>query len=272
MIQLLNSAHELAVRELLERAPAYNIYMLSNLSTLGFGEPFCEFWGDFDEAGALRAVLNRYMRGWALYGTAEADWAALGRVIDQHATDANRLQDNPGGTASLLPHLHTYEAAHVFPEEFMILDKAAFAPTAPPPGVELRRATMDDLDELAAFYTDAEKMARTRAAVEQPLQHRRVWVAEMGGTIVASALTNAESAGMAMVGGVVTAPDRRGHGISKALCSALCAELMAEGWQPVLYWVTPAAGAVYRRLGFQPIGVWRSVHLQRKPGAPQPCA
>ena len=209
------------------------------------------------------------MRGWALYGTAEADWAALGRVVDQHATDANRLQDNPGGIASLLPHLQTYEATHVLPEEFMGLDKATFAPAAPSPGVHLRRATMNDLDALAAFYADAEGMARTRAAVEQPLQHRRVWLAEMGGTIVAAALTNAESAGMAMVGGVFTAPDQRGRGISKALCSALCAELMAEGWQPVLYWVTPAAGAVYRRLGFQPIGVWRSVHLRRKPDATQ---
>jgi len=43
----------------------------------------------------------------------------------------------------------------------------------------------------------------------------------------------------------------------------LCADLLADGKQPVLYWKRPAAGAVYRKLGFHAVGAWRSVWLER---------
>jgi predicted GNAT family acetyltransferase len=64
-----------------------------------------------------------------------------------------------------------------------------------------------------------------------------------------------------MIGGVYTPPAMRGRGLSQAVCSALCAELMAAQKQPILYWDTPAAGAVYRKLGFCATGTWRSVWL-----------
>ena len=54
-----------------------------------------------------------------------------------------------------------------------------------------------------------------------------------------------------MVGGVYTEPASRNLGLGSAVCSALCAELLAEGKQPALYWQEPAAGVVYRKLGFQ---------------------
>jgi len=88
-----------------------------------------------------------------------------------------------------------------------------------------------------------------------------LWLAEEQGQIQAAALTNAEAAGMAIIGGVFTRPAARGRGLSQAVCSALCQELLAEGVQPVLYWRNPAAGTVYRKLGFRPIGEWRAVWL-----------
>jgi len=80
--------------------------------------------------------------------------------------------------------------------------------------------------------------------------------------VLATALTNAEIRHRAMIGGVFTDPAVRGRGLSQAVCSALCAELLAEGKQPALYWANPAAGTVYRKLGFRLIGQWRSVWLK----------
>ena len=67
-----------------------------------------------------------------------------------------------------------------------------------------------------------------------------------------------------MVGGVYTSPAWRGNGLSQAVCSGLCAELIEIGRQPVLYWHDPAAGHVYTKLGFRPIGTWRSVRLKQR--------
>jgi predicted GNAT family acetyltransferase len=105
-------------------------------------------------------------------------------------------------------------------------------------------------------------MARTPPAVARPLQDTRVWLAEQAGAILSTALTNAETTQLAMIGGVFTRPSARGHGLSQAVCSALCADLFASNLQPVLYWGKPAAGAVYRKLGFHPIGQWRAVWLE----------
>lgn len=264
MIRPLIEADRATMIDFLSGAPQFNLYMLGNLEKLGFVNAFCEFWGDIEEGGRnarLHAVLNRYLTGWTIYGTAAADWAALGAILDQHPTGAERLQDNPGGTASFLPYLHRYQAKQVKVEEVMALQAANFQPIPAPPGLTIRRGTLADLPHLIDFYANAEHMSRTPAAVERPLRDTRLWLAETAGQILSVALTNAETRELAMIGGVYTPLTRRGQGLSQAVCSALCADLIAAQKQPVLYWDTPAAGAVYRKLGFHSTGQWRSVWL-----------
>jgi predicted GNAT family acetyltransferase len=266
MLRLLTNADCPEAAALLNQAPALNLYMLGNLEKLGVQHELSQFWGDFAEesgrAAQLRGVINRYMTGWALYGQPGADWASLAHVVDTHPVQAARLQDNPGGTPSLLPFLTRYRAVQVVVEELMELDVTAFQPFAAPPAVNVRRATLDDLAALTHFYAHAEEMARTPQAVARPIRDTRLWLAEKEGEILATALTNAETEHLAMIGGVFTKPAARGHGLSQAVCSALCADLFASRRKPVLYWGNAAAGAVYRRLGFRPIGHWRAVWLE----------
>lgn len=264
MIRLLTESDRAMTKAFLTVAPHSTLYMLGNLEKLGFADPICTFWGDVEPAhqgGCLRGVLNRYMTGWTVYGTGAADWAGLASIVDEHPAGASRLQDNPGGIASFLPYLQRYQPIKIEIEEIMVLKPADFRPVAAPIGVVVRRGTDADLDRLIAFYANAEHMTRSPAAVERPLRDTRLWLAETAGKLVATALTNAETETLAMIGGVYTPPVARGRGFSQAVCSALCADLMADQKQPVLYWGTPAAGAVYRKLGFCATGQWRSVWL-----------
>jgi len=265
MIRPLTEVDRAATVAFLAAAPHFNLYMLGNLEKLGFAHDFCEFWGDVAEVGGqpvLTAVLNRYMSGWTVYGQAEADWQGLGAILDAHAIKPERLQDNPGGVASFLPYLQRYRAEHEEIEAVMDLPAETFQPLPAPAGVTIRRGTLADLGKLVAFYRDADTMTRTPAAVERPLRDTRLWLAEENGDVISAALTNAETSNLAMIGGVFTPPTQRGRKLSQAVCSALCADLLTAGKQPVLYWGNPAAGAVYRKLGFQPQGEWRSVWLQ----------
>lgn len=262
MIRQLNEGDRRVATRLLSEAPQLNLYMLSNLITPGFTADFCRFWGDVRN-GDLVGVVNLYMTGWSVYGRPDADWDGLARVIDDYRQAGERLQDNPGGVASILPYLRCYRATWVGEEQLMALDKGDFQAQSVPPEADVRRATWDDLSDLVNFYAGAEEMSRSQAAVERPLRDRRIWVARIGGEIAAAALTNAEVAGAAMIGGVYTRRSLRGRGLGQAVCSALCAELLAEGCTPHLYWENPAAGAIYRKLGFHPVGVWRSVRIAR---------
>jgi N-acetylglutamate synthase-like GNAT family acetyltransferase len=263
MIFRLQHHHLKSAVRLLETAPAFNLYLLGNLETLGLDHEMCEFWGDFGADGTIRAVLNRYMTGWTIYGDVKADWPGLAAVIDNHPMPATRLQDNPGGTPSLLPYLKRYRAENVHVEELMMLDSANFQPRQPDRSIHVRRANLSDLPTLIEVYADADHMSRSAAAVERPLRDTRLWLAERDGRILSTALTNAETCKLAMIGGVYTPPAYRGQRLSQAVCSALCADLLAENKRPILYWDTPAAGAVYRKLGFSTVGQWRSVWLIR---------
>jgi predicted GNAT family acetyltransferase len=264
MIRLLHEYDRPALAQLLNAEPRFNLYMLGNLNKLGFSQDFCQFWGDVvSEQGQpqVRGALNRYMTGWTIYGRADADWAGLAAILDDFPERATRLQDNPGGVASFLPFLQGYGAEKVESEELMELAVANFRPVSPPPGIQVRRATLADLSALSAFYAEAGDMARTAAAVARPLRDTRLWLAEEQGAILATALTNAEMPVQVMIGGVFTRPEQRGRGLSQAVCSALCRELLAEGKQPLLYWRNPAAGTVYRKLGFRTVGLWRAAWL-----------
>jgi predicted GNAT family acetyltransferase len=265
MIRPLTDRDRATAYALLNREPALTLYMLGNMETLGFSQDFCQFWGEWDGAdggGGLRAVLNRYMNGWTVYGLPDADWPGLARIMDECSQPAARLQDNPGGVASFTPFLKRYRPGQVHVETLMRLNAADFRPRPSPAGATVRRATLDDLPALVALYADAGDMSRSPAAVARPLRHTRIMVAETGGEIVSTALTNAETDALAMIGGVFTPPGSRGRGLSQAVCSALCADLLADGKQPVLYWKHPAAGAIYRKLGFHTVGEWRSVWLE----------
>lgn len=264
MIRPLTEADRALTVDFLSGAPQLNLYMLGNLEKLGFTNEICEFWGDVEvqtRGESLRAVLNRYMTGWTVYGTAAADWRALGALLDNHPAGASRLQDNPAGIDSFLPYLQHYRAEHLEIEEVMALHPADFQPVAAPRGIVIRRGTLADLPQLIDFYADAEHMSRSPAAVERPLRDTRLWLAEKTGKILSTALTNAETSRLAMIGGVYTPAALRGRGLSQAVCSALCDDLIANQKQPMLYWGTPAAGAVYRKLGFRATGQWRSVWL-----------
>lgn len=264
MIRLLTKADKEQVIALLHKDFHHNLYLLGNLEKLGFSHKLSKFWGDFsgDGAGVLRGVINLYMNGWTVYGLPDADWPALGAVVDAHPMKAARLQDNPGGVASLLPFLKTYGCANLVVEELMHLLPAHFRPVSAPNGVQIRPGVLADLPELVEFYGNAGDMARSEQAVVRPLQDTRLWLAKENGKILSSALTNAETKHMAMIGGVFTQPGARNRGLSQAVCSALCQDLFSAGLTPVLYWRQPEAGAVYRKLGFHTIGEWRAVWLQ----------
>lgn len=249
---------------LLTQATEYNLYTLGNLTSVGFTDSaLSQFWGDFDEERQLRGILNRYMNGWIVYGNPGADWAGLGQIVDIQKLQTCRLQDNPGGTKTILPFLNSYEVTKVSVQNFMALAQEDFCPAMVRTDIRIQRAQRCDISKLTQFYSNADHMRRSAKGVSRPVSQTRLWFAEYEGEICSAALTNAEAHDVAMIGGVYTPEELRNRGYSYSVCSALCAELLAERKRPILYWETAAAGVVYERLGFHKIGDWRSLHLQQ---------
>ena len=259
MIRILHSDDYDQIYGFCDQNPALNLYFLGNLEALGVESDICQFWGSFDGEGHLTGVLMRYMDGWNITDGPGCDYHGLGQIVDEHPAGATRLQDNPRHTESLLPFLHRYLEQGTSTEYLCALDHQDFDPTCKP--WPTRRAAMSDYDALRHFYAHAEHMTRTPRGVERPLQDGRVFIVEVENQIVSSVLTNAETKTLAMIGGVYTPPAHRGNGYASTAMVALCHSLIADHIRPVLYYDNPAAGGIYRRLGFNDLGLWKSMHL-----------
>jgi uncharacterized protein len=269
LIRKLVEEDRACVEELLGKHVPLNLYMLGNLASLGFSNELSEFWGDFSESAGgdeLRGVLNRYMTGWSVYGTPATHWEGLAAILDGYPVIATRLQDNPVGTQSFVPWLQRYLLERAEEQELMTLDGADFRPAVPRDELTVRPACWEDVPQLVKLYAEAGGMQRNQARIERPLRDSYFWVGIVDGQIVSAALTNAVAKGCAMIGGVFTHVAWRGRGISQTVCSGLCAALLADGLSPTLYWIQADAGHLYRKLGFRPIGKWRSVWLLPRAG------
>ena len=259
MIRLLTTPDYSQIYDFCNQNPALNLYFMGNLESLGVESDICQFWGSFDAEGQITGVLMRYMDGWNIADGPGCDYAGFGQIVDEHPAGASRLQDNTRHVESFVPFLQRYQEQGSSTEYLCDLDQQDFDPTCKPWPV--RRATMADYDTLCRFYGDAGHMSRTPRGVERPLQDGRVFIVEVENQIVSSVLTNAETRTLAMIGGVFTPPAHRGKGYASAAMVELCRSLIADRIRPVLYYDNPGAGAIYRRLGFKDLGLWKSVYL-----------
>lgn len=260
-IRILVPDDEAELLAVLREDPRNNLFLIGNLLTLGIGAPDLEYWGCY-EGDRLAGVLMRYRANWCLYDAGGADFAAMAAVLDRHPAGARAITGEHDRVSRFWKRVQNYEAYEDRRSHFAVMERLQELSQVP----LARRAAEHDVPGLVALYADAGEMARDAAAVRRALAHGRIFVAEEDGRIVAAALTNTETPEMAMVGGMYTLLSRRNRGHATACVSALCRELLHEGIQPCLFYDNPQAGSIYRRLGFQDVGIWRLLRLRKRNG------
>jgi predicted GNAT family acetyltransferase len=135
-----------------------------------------------------------------------------------------------------------------------------------PPGLVVRRADAADADFLfpiqkcyeleevvitPSHFNDGQCLRSLRTALREQL----VYLAELSGTAVAKAGTNARGYKVDQIGGVYTVPQERGKGLGKAVVSELLKSVFSEKQEACLFVKkhNRSAIALYERLGFAPV-------------------
>jgi len=137
---------------------------------------------------------------------------------------------------------------------------------ARPPGLIVRMAEGDDADLLfplqrgyeleevvisPAHFSDGQCMKTLKLSLREQL----VAIAELDGTAVGKAGTNARGYKVDQIGGVYTVPAERGKGIGMAVVSELLTRVFSEKREACLFVKkhNRSAIALYERLGFAPV-------------------
>jgi predicted GNAT family acetyltransferase len=140
----------------------------------------------------------------------------------------------------------------------------------PPPAGRARPAEEADLDVAIRFYTGFQDEIPTPSTevlplVRERMDDRRLWLWEDGAGVAASlAARTAAVAGVARIAPVYTPPEHRRHGYATAVTAACTADALARDAERVVLYTDIAdrsTNAMYRRIGFRPIGGRRVVRF-----------
>lgn len=213
--------------------------------------------------GAGRSVLPLFERPSAV------EAAGLGEL-------AGALRFRPAACVGLAEAVDALEAACAWEPPIrqryraMSLDPGDYRPSGLVRGLELRRATLGDLEglfPLACAYEREEVLsplhrfdpAAAKATQLRALREQRVYLAAERGRIVGRAQTNARGWARDQIGGVFVLPELRGRGIGRAVVQALLSEIFSAGRGAALFVKdgNEAARSLYEGLGFGDEGPFR---------------
>lgn len=267
MVRQLTGVDAPLLEDLYRKNPLRFLTPRMNLEVYGFDGPTICSWGAFTPDGsALQGILLRFNNTAII---ADLDGSAAAAFAP--TVDGERGLFGVRGTMEtvrrLRANLRRYTTNGLEQSTYMQL---VMPPVCPPEILRLARpARPDDLDMLVALYAGAYTMFRTRDNVQAKLAETRVFVVEEKATgrsparISACALLNMEGRDAGLIGGVFTAPLARGKGYAGACTAALCLDLQRDGKLPCLFYENPIAGRVYHRLGFEEIGQWGVLYLNK---------
>ena len=241
-----------------------NLFIIGDVEMYGYDADFQELWGDFDMDTKLRGVLLRYYESFIVYGKENYDVHGFAKIIKSYdftpsisgeqsvlkplrplLGDGYRVQD----TYFAECRMETLQTSH----NEILQNQVKKATAADAPGIAELLFSIDEFNMKQTLDFDAYIERMTKRYNDKA---GRDYFIEVDGKVVSSVSTTAENSTSAMLVGVCTAPDYRMQGYTTAILSKLLTELFTEKESVCLFYDNPKAGNIYKRSGFQDIGIW----------------
>ncbi|MGQ4668059.1 GNAT family N-acetyltransferase [Metabacillus halosaccharovorans] len=264
MIRKLNKEDHDAVMELIGHKPAENLFIIGDIEAFGYDSDIQEIWGQF-QSNRLIAVLLRYDKNYIPFSEQNYDIKGFAEIINNNhdQIEISGLKHVVEPLQRLInrkvrKHSETYYAKctslsyEVSEVEMKQVDK--LQPLNYEENVEMLRSIPEF--GTGTFSVEARERADTYKT------GRTYIVRNEQGVMVASASSTAENSQSAMIVGVGTRPGFERRGYATKCMEKLCSELLSEGKSLCLFYDNPAAGKIYKRLGFTDIGFWTMIRYE----------
>ncbi len=259
-VRLLTDDDQRKCLQFCAREEAELLTLKMNLEVYGLNGPILQGWGAFC-GNEISGILLRYNNTLIAADTDGSNADLFAPIIDDQRGIAGIR-----GSDRLLRRLRdclTYHSPIGMETSVFMHCTRAITKTGASANIA-RKASYSDLDRLSELYAGAQLMYRGRSNVAAKLSESRVWIVEdeRRHRIVSCALLNMESSEAGLIGGVYTLPSARGKGYASACTEALSADLQKDGKLPCLFYENPAAGRIYRKLGFEETAFWSLLYLE----------
>ena len=258
MIRQLTENDRLQTMTFVSEKPAENLFIIGDVEAYGFDDPIQKLWGDFTEQDEMRGVMLKYAANYIIYAPGNYDAAGFANIING---DDN--YEFISGIEDIVIKLEPYLIVKPKNPRVFYYAKCEHIKDLPkiPNDLNVVKATPDDAGRiLDQMYSIPEFSSRSYS-----VEHKRTTLSngtartyyiEENELIISSASSTAENSQSAMIVGVGTLATHQKKGLATFCMSALCSELLNEGKMLCLFYDNPAAGAIYKRIGFIDIGKW----------------
>lgn len=259
MLQKLWEEDRAAILDYVSAEPEMNLFFIGDVENFGVDGETVEVWADVREEMWSGLVL-RFLDNYCYYSRErEPDVRAAAEFLH------GRTVDCISGKQELVERLAPAFPGAVCKQTY--LSRCTAPVSAPlPEGTVLRRMCSADVPQLlelyqgiaefSASYETPEKLEREQTSLCRQLEAGSIAVgAYAGGQLVSAVTSAADNSMSAMMIGMATRVGWRGRGLAGAVMSEAVRTLLAGGRKFVcLFYDNPAAGRIYRSLGFSELG------------------
>lgn len=241
--------------------PEINLFIYGDVETVGVDKPPVQVWVQPGTSGWDFLILQ-YFDSYILYSR-NPDYNAAAAAAFLRERKVQGISGKQELLDRLAPYFPGKSCKLTYMSRCNTVDPAFAAQS--PAGIMVRELGPEDLDQTLALLRGIEEFAdsyhgedREREELAQCWKCGGMMVgAFKEGRLVSTAQTTAASSRSAMVVGVATCPEERGHGYASAVVAELCRRSFAQGREFLcLFYDNPAAGRIYHRIGFSEVGGW----------------
>lgn len=256
MIRRLNQTDHDTCFELLQTNPAENLFIIGDIEGYGYDQEFQKVWGEFNDAGDMIAVLLKYENNYIPFALGEFNASRFAEIMDEDP--AFHMMS---GLRDVTSKIEPYLKKSLKSKRETYYAKCTRLQSVPTDVSKVKKATLEDVEDLVKLLKSVPEFSESIITVERKSRglqdgSSRIFVIEEDEKLVSTASTTAENSMSAMVVGVATHKDYKKKGYATACMVKLCEELLNEGKELCLFYDNPAAGAIYKRIGFEDIGYW----------------
>ncbi|MEH6990973.1 GNAT family N-acetyltransferase [Cytobacillus firmus] len=261
--QLTEQDHEMCF-SLLKQQPAENLFIIGDIEAYGYEQEFQKVWGDFGEDGKLKAVLLKYEENFIPYTAGDFNAKGFAEIM---------LEDPKFGMMSGLKavtaEIEPYVSHRIKRKRETYYAKCTKLNAE---GVEVSavcQAVPEDAEQLVELLNSIPEFSDSAITVERKRRglkdsSSRSFFIKEDGKMVSTASTTAENSLSAMVVGVATKSEFKKKGYATQCMVKLCRQLLSENKELCLFYDNPAAGAIYKRIGFEDTGFWMMYTIDKK--------
>lgn len=232
----------------LEPTASLNCFLYGDIENFDMEEDFMDVWC-IRHDGEISSILLRYFKYFVVYITNDEDAEMIAKKIESFPEKIG-ISAISSVVEKLKPYLNF---SNIKPMYLAELSPKTINPHNI--GLELTKATVDDIDELFDFQATIEEFSLTedrRDAFGQEIKTNtgRVYFLKEENKIVSCATITAENRLNGMIIGVATDPTHRKKGYAQACVGKLCQEMVEDEKSVLLFYNNPDAGKLYKKLGF----------------------